>query len=517
MELATSVSENFFVNYAMFSSMLFYYIMRKTILLGFSLLLLVSNAAFSQNASSYTLRDVVERAKAQSPESLRIKTQRENMYWRYKFFRSNYNPQLRLNGILPSFRQEFSSITQPDGDIEFLQIRQNLMDLGLGLQQVFAPTGGLVSVNTSTNRFDNFLSGSGDVQTRWQGTPVNVRVDQPLFAYNRFKWDQKIEPLVFEESKREYVEQMERLSGFAADLFFDLLDAQINLEIANTNLTTNEQILKIEKSRYELGMTFEDKLLQTELNFLTARQEAAQARLNMETSALRIKSNLGLNEAIDLKLITPEDIPDFDVDVDRAIELAFQYRADAMGFDRRKLEADAQIAEARGERFRINLSASYGFNNAALNWRDIYNNPNTQALVNLGVSVPVLDWGRNKARMSLAEANKTLVEYTLAQDQINFEQEIFTKVKNFLMLKDRLEITRKSDEVAQKRYDSALKRYQTGNVSLTDLDIAQRDKDSNKRAYIKALREYWLAYFELRQLTLYDFESKRLLYIPELD
>jgi hypothetical protein len=488
--------------------------MKKLFTLSIISFFWISFPVFAQDNIKYSLEEVVARAKARSPESLRIQTQRENMYWRYRFFRSNYNPQLRLNGILPSFRQEFTGITQPDGDIQFLDIRQNFMDLGLGLQQVVAPTGGLLSVNTSTNRFDNFES-LGGTTTRWQGVPVNVRLDQPIFAYNRFKWDKKIEPLIFEESKREYVEDMERLSAFSTSLFFDLLDAQVNYDIAMANLTNNEDILRIERSRYEMGVTFEDKLLQTELNFLTAKQEAAQARVTMETSALALKSNLGFSENAILSLEMPEMIRDFTVDVNLALEYAYQNRAQALGFDRRRTEADAQVAQARGEQFQVNLSASYGYNNAALTWREIYSNPNTQALVNMAVSVPILDWGRNKARMSLAQANKNLVEYTVEQELINFEQEIFTKVKNFDVLKERLSISKTAASVAQRRYESALKRYQTGNVSLTDLDIAQRDKDSNQRAYIRALREYWLAYYELRQLTLFDFETGTLLYEPD--
>ena len=132
-------------------------------------------------------------------------------------------------------------------------------------------------------------------------------------------------------------------------------------------------------------------------------------------------------------------IPDFDVDVERAIELAFANRSEALAFDRRKLEAEALVAQAKGQRVGAQLNASYGYNNAAFNFSSLYNQPNTQALVSLGFSVPILDWGRNKARMSQAQANQRLVEYTVEQDIINFEQQIFTKVKNFIMMKERLE------------------------------------------------------------------------------
>lgn len=471
---------------------------------------------YGQETVSFTLQDIIARAKAQSPASLQAETRRENLYWRYRFYQSNYNPQLRLSGTVPSYRQEFSNITQPDGSIEFREIRQNLMDLELGLVQEIAATGGRISVNSSTNRFDNFIAQPGTPQTRWSGVPMNVRLIQPIFAFNQLKWDRKIEPLIYEESRRGYVEEMEAISQRVSEMFFDYLVSQVGLDIATKNLKNSEEILKIERGRYNIGTTYEDKLLQVELQVLKAKQDLARAKLQMETNSLRLKSYVGLNESLSLILIPPAEIPAFQIDVEEAINFAFQNRSEALNFERERLEADREVAQARGQRFQMNLNASYGYNNAAFALNDIYVNPNTQALVNLGFQVPVLDWGRNKARMSQAKANQKLVNYTVDQEIINFEQEVFTKVKNFEMLRDRIEITELSDQVADKRYEISYRRYQNGNVTITDLGIAQNEKDENRRAYIESLREFWTAYFEMRALTLYDFENQMLLYSNDL-
>jgi hypothetical protein len=487
----------------------YFLIILFVLILGFPIL------SFSQEKVSFTLEDMVARAKGRSPAALRAETRRENRYWNFRFYQSNYNPQLRLNGTIPGFSQAFNNVTQPDGTIEFREVRQNFMDLELGIQQEIAATGGNISINSSTNRFDNFLAPVTSPQTQWSGVPVNVRLRQPIFAFNPLKWDRKIEPLIYEESKRDYVEEMEQIGMTVTSLFFDFLVSQVNLEIATKNLANTQEILKIEQGRYNIGTTYEDKLLQVELQVLQARQDLAQARLDLEANNLRLKSYIGLNETAELTLIPPQTITPIEIKVEEAIEYAFLNRADAMGFDRRKLEAESAVAQARGQRFNVMLNASYGLNNAGLTWGDIYVDPNRQTLVNLGFSIPILDWGRNKARMGQAQANRQLVEYTVEQDIINFEQEIFTKVKNFDMLLDRLKITELSDEVADKRYEISLRRYQNGNVTITDLNIAQQEKDQNRRAYIQSLRDYWTAFYELRMLTLYDFEFNQLLYNPD--
>ncbi|WP_215224570.1 TolC family protein [Echinicola shivajiensis] len=491
---------------------------KRIALLLFAIAVLsIPRTGFGQDRLKYSLQDIIARAKSVSPAALSAQTRKENLYWQYRFYKSNYNPQLSLNGTLPNYSQSVTAVTQPDGTIEYRGVEQSLVDLELGLQQRITATGGTISVNSSTSRFDNYLAGEGEDGVRWSGVPVNVRLSQPIFAYNSLKWDRKIEPLRYEESKKSYVEEMEQISQRATQLFFNYLLAQVSFNIASQNKENSEIIYKIEQGRYNIGTTTEDQLLQVELQVLEADQDLASAKLDLESSSLALKSFIGLNESAEFELVLPDEIPDFVVDVNQAIELAFENRSDAVAFERRRLEAEEQVAQAKGQRFNMDLNASYGYNNAANNLSGVYQDPNQQAIVNLSVRVPILDWGRNKARMGIATANQDLVNYTLEQEVITFEQEIFTQVKNFQQLKDRIVISEKADVVAAKRYEISRQRYLSGKVSITDLNIAQTQKDDNKRRYISALREYWAAYYELRQLTLYDFQNEQLLYNPDLE
>ena len=74
---------------------------------------------------------------------------------------------------------------------------------------------------------------------------------------------------------------------------------------------------------------------------------------------------------------------------------------------------------------------------------------------NLTLNVPILDWGRNKARMRTALANKKLSDYVISQDEVDFEQTVITQVRKFEMLRLQIEITHKSDDVATQRYNVA--------------------------------------------------------------
>jgi outer membrane protein len=60
--------------------------------------------------------------------------------------------------------------------------------------------------------------------------------------------------------------------------------------------------------------------------------------------------------------------------------------------------------------------------------------------------------------------------------------------------------------VAENGYLIALKKFQSGEISITDLNISLSERESAKRDYISSIENYWESYYRLRILTLYDFE-----------
>lgn len=460
--------------------------------------------------ANYKLEDIINMARSQSPFSKQAETRKENRYWQYRLYKSNYNPQLRLSGNLPDYQQNYFQNRLDDGTIVFQQQEQTNGSAALGLEQPIFFTGGNLSINSDLNRYNDYQSNV----VRWGGTVVNIRLVQPLLSFNQLRWDKMTEPLRYEESKRGYVEELESISEQAVDKFFSVLDAQVNLQIAEYNLANNDTIYKIEQGRYNIGTTPKDKLLQAELQLLRSRQDVTSAKIDLENARLDLRSYIGLKEG-DIELELPEQVPQLHITIDEALTRARANRADFIAFERRKIEAEREVAQARGARFDLRLTASYGLNNQGSEVDQVYDNPLSQRQANLSINMPVLDWGRNRARMRTALANKRLNDYVIAQDEVNFDQEIITQVRQFEVLSLQIEITKKSDEVAQERYIVSQNRYLVGKIDITNLNIALTEKDTAKRSYLTALRSYWAAYYAMRRLTLYDFAEGRLLYTPE--
>jgi len=470
-------------------------------------LLTMSAGAFGRSNSDtlrLTLQQVVEMAKANSIAAKQAATVRETKYWEYRTYKSNYQPQLALSGVLPDYNKTFIQVQQPDGTILFQPVHNDNSSLKLDFSQSITATGGTIYGTTQIQRFSDFDRHN----VLYNGVPYGIAYAQPLFQFNKLKWDKRIEPLKYNESKQKYIEDQENIGVTVEGYFFDLLLAQVNLHIAETNYTNTQKIMAITNIKFELGKVSKNEILQLQLELINAKKAVGTAKRDIEIATLNLRSYIGLEDDSKIVLVIPENISQMNVTSDKVLAEAYANRADAIGFLRRIAEAKRDVAKAKGETgLTATLNASLGFSNTATSIPGLYNNPQNQQIVSLTLSVPILDWGRSKSRTKTALANQQLTEYTVEQDKQNFKQGIVTQVSLFNMMKEQLVYTAEADSIASEKYKIARERYVLGDLGITDLGIAFRENDQAKRDYISSLRDFWGAYYQLRYLSLYDFEN----------
>lgn len=454
-----------------------------------------------------SLQDFIYMAQSQSSSFKVAQTQKEVSHYQFLTYQSDYKPQISLSGTAPSYNKQFLPITQADGSVLYLPVQQNQNNIGLSLSQVLPFSGGTVSLNTGFSEFYDFRSKFN----QYNGTPVFIQLTQGLFGFNDMKWKKRIEPLKLQEANRSYVQNIESIAQKASQLFFDALDAQTNIHIARANLVNDSVNYAIEKKRVDLGTTTEDKLLQLELGSLRSRQALEKASYDYKTTVQALKTYIGYKDSTDFELRPPEDIPALSVSLGKAIECTRLYRPEYITFERKKKEAERDVAQARAAKKEIDLSASYGFNRAATSISPIYTDPVNQQTFSISINIPIIDWGRQRARYNTALAEEKLVDFDNDIDSTNITQEVTTLVNNIELLTDNIILSRVTDSVAERRFDIANRLFQLGKLSIVEINVAGSERDQARRAYISALRDYWNAYYLLRRLTMYDFTEQRAL------
>jgi outer membrane protein TolC len=454
-----------------------------------------------------TLDDVLRLAKDQSPQALLSRHKYRSSYWEFRSFKAKYLPNLNLNGILPNFTHAISKIPQEDGTDLFILQRQMDNYGTLSLQQNIGLTGGTISINSYLERLD-FLGDS--IYHNFNSNPIGIKISQPILSFNPMKWERKIEPLKYEEAKKAYIKSMEDVSRSAIDFFFDLAQSQLILQISNVNYFNADTLYKIAKGRYNIGTIAENELLQMELSLLNAGTQLTEAQIDLELKKSRLRSFLGYNESVEIVLQIPTLIPKLKVDYKRVYEEAMKNNPDILDMDRQILEAMQNVAQARAaKRINVTLEASYGLTQASPQFSKVYLNPLDQELVQVGVRMPIVDWGMRRGQYKMAESNEEVVRTQVKQAQIDFQQNVFLQVMRFNVQDKQFFAAAKADTVAQLRYELSKQRFMIGKIDVLNLNVSLTDKDAAKRSYIDALHTYWAYYFTIRQISLYDFEADK--------
>jgi outer membrane protein TolC len=461
-------------------------------------------------ASALTLPALIQQTLAGSAASQQARAAREGGYWAYRAYQASYRPQLALQGVVPSFNRGIIAVGQPDGTISFEPVRYNNSLLAMNLTQNIGLTGGQVVVGSQVQRFDDFIR----TEKRYNNQPFTLGLTQPLGYFNTLKWGRRIAPLLYQESQRQYLEDREAIAQRVSELYFDVLLQQVNAAVAGQNAQATAEQLRVGREKYALGRLSQSDLLQLELNLLNAQQAQAQARIDAETAAVSLRTYCALpaptsGEAAP-PLAVPTAAPAPPVVPTEALTQARQHRAAVLAFARRQLQADRDVAQARGTTgFLATLTANLGYVNQAPALVDSYLALQNQQQVALSFSLPLVDWGRRRATVRTAELARDQTQATVTQDERAFEQTVLTQAAQVPALASQARLAARADTLAQRRYAITRATYEAGRLSLTDLTLASAAKDVARRSYILALRAGWVAYYSLRGLTLFDFETQQ--------
>lgn len=481
--------------------------MKNTLIL-FGLFLSIS--MFSQQL--ITLEQAIEIAQKNSPEYKALVNQNQASYWRYRNFKAGLLPQLRLDATLPSYSNSINRITDDNGDDIFVETNQSRLQGVLSLNQNLAFTGGTLSFSSQFERVDLFASDA----TRFSVIPFSINYSQNSLLYNEFKWQKKIEPLIYEEAKRDLIEGMEDISINTTRRYFALLKAQVQKRIAKSNFSNQDTLFQISKGRFKMGKIAENDLLQIELSVLNAENELITNQIRFKRSSQNLSRYLILDTE-NILLNTPKELSTFTVTVEKALEEAKSNRKAVIEFRRRRLQAEQDVAEVNGNnKLQMSFRANFGISQQGEVFTDLFQDYNQQQNLVLSLGIPILDWGVSKSRKKLVEANKDLVNTNVKQDEQEFEQEIYLHTLNWQNQRNFLKTAEKAQEIAIRRYEITKKRFILGKITITDLNLALQEKDRSILSYLNSLEKFWTDYYTLRRLTLYDFIKNKKIKVEDL-
>jgi len=449
-----------------------------------------------------TLDDCIAMARRQSVDAAVALGELRSAYWQWRSYKADLLPEVSLSGTLPSYNKRYSSYQQADGGLSFVRNDYLGLDGAVNITQKLWPTGGTLSVESSLDYLHQ--SGSGGTGNQFMSLPVAVTLSQPLFSVNHLKWDRRIEPLRYREAQARFLTETEQVAMQAISLYFNLLLAGERVNIARQNLQTAEKLYEVALAKREMGTISQNDVLQLRLDVLTARSALTNSESSRKASQFALRSFLDVEA--DIEPSVPENVPQMLLNYDDVLNHALRNNAQATTMRRRQMEADYAVASARANRQSINLYAQVGYTGTADNMRGAYRDLLSNEVVQVGITVPLLDWGKRKGQRRMAESNREIVQGQLRQQAQDFRQNIFILTEQFNNQAEQLRIACEADTIARRRYHTNVETFKIGSISTLELSDAQKSKDQARQNRIQQLFNYWYYYYQLRSIALWDFE-----------
>ena len=478
----------------------------------FSFVLTIS----SQQIYNLDLQSSIELAKEKSKTMLMLQQNLKKASFDMKAATSSFKTHVTMDMILPQYTETISQFVDTAG-VTYYPLRQNTMNGYLTISQPL-PTDGSLYIRSGAVSLADY-----NAKDRLAQISSSIGLQQPIaafFGYNQLQ-------LGFKQAKLAYDLSLKQLKRAELDLiyqvsqsFFTLLSFHERLNIAGISLGNQQEAYDIAQSKYKAGLIREVDALQMEVDLSEAINNYDIAGVDYNAQNSQFKEDLGINLRDSVIIKSDLSYNQVDVDVEKAVALALDNRLELkeneIQIELSKMEIKRRKANGRisgnillnynfigVDQSKLPIPIETSFNNT---WQNL-NNRRGSFGVGLTLSIPIIDWGENRAKVHSAQSTLELNKIQQDYEKIEIERDIRTTVNRLQSSLRRLQLLEKNVVVAEKSFDISRKRYANGDIESQAMAL-ERDRLNN--AYLSRLDSYInykLLLSDVMRKTFFDFEK----------
>jgi outer membrane protein, heavy metal efflux system len=297
---------------------------------------------------------------------------------------------------------------------------------------------------------------------------------------------ERVAELTLSTAEVQFEDTMRRGLAEVKRLYYDALLARSNMEVANENRDTFEQLLRFNVTRFQEGAIPEGDLIKVRLERIKFDSAVRQAELNFRQATIRLLEKLGDSTYAKQDVVGDLNFRLVNLDHELLRQLALKERPDVQVAGQEVEAATERLALERA-RAKPDVSPFAGYIRVG--------HDNT---VMFGVNVPLKVNDRNQAGIARAESdmktaqarlklarNHALAEVEAAYEALQTAREQVQTFQN--------ELLRQSDESRT----ITLAAYEEGGTELLPVLDAQRTRAEVRQQYFKTLFDYQASLIDL--------------------
>lgn len=473
---------------------------------------------FCQEVTAQTL--TLERAIRMAQDSSIVAFQTRYDYlrqeWAYKAYESSMKPQVMLTAQPMYVHQQFEPASTALSPSILNAFGTNL---AVTYEQKIGRLGG--SLYADSRHIWNELF--GDMRSQYGMdrifgvTPLRVGYRQSLIGYNAFKWEKAMEEHNLRHALKEQLYRMQQIAEQTTAYYFDYISAEEYYNTYRQNYLTTDTLYKIAQKKFMLTTVSREELMSMELERMNAKNQQDNALTELQNARYSLLSYLRIPDTGQkLTLLLPQAPEALVLDAQKAIDMAKANHPDVSAMDGRLIEAEQALDLARRRKgLQASIDVSVGVQQYNKDYLKAYRDPKTYAAAMIGLSIPLYDGKLAKNRMRQAEVGVEAVRLAAQEQNRQIEESVITTISSLETRLRTLPEAAKGQGLADEAFSLIQRRYADGQIDINTYMLAQNRKDQAHNIYTSLLCSFWMSYYKLCRLTMYDFIGQKKLLLNE--
>jgi outer membrane protein len=449
-----------------------------------------------------------------------IKAELEEAGYNLKSATSRLRTHLDLALIAPDYTETISQWEDSTG-IHYFPVKKLNYSSNLRLWQPL-PTDGRIYIASGLYNTDDY---NKDEKLFMLNTRIGF--EQPiraLFSYNEIKSAFKRAKLSYELWNKELKRTELNLVYDISEGFYSLAAAKERINISYQSLSRQEEVYEIAKNKLLAGLIPEVEALQIEVDLGEAMNDYDLAIVNYLSRSNDFKQRLGISLHDSVVVISDLSYEIVLIDIREAVAMGLQNRLEIR---EREIQLELQglnLKELRSEGLvRGGISAYYDFIGVDKrklpmtfysafdnSWENLKQRPGNRG-VRVSVTIPIWDWGENKARVNAQKTRLDKARYSLDEAKVAIEKEVINTVNRINSALRRLQLLEKNVEVAEKSFAISNARFVNGDIDNESLALERVRLNTAHISRLEAYSTYKLLLADLTRQTFYDYVNNKLL------
>lgn len=450
-----------------------------------------------------TLEEAIRRAQENSLVSLKAYHTLKAQEFDFEGWRAGLKPQFWLKSS-PSYQHTSS-------------LQNYSFDANVEMTQAIEKWGGELYANTSLG-FTGYMGSDADQMKAAQGAahqflamPVQVGYRQNLIGYNAYLWERRLQEFRNDRIRSEHAYELAMIAETAASYYFSYLAQLAYYDMYRKNAETSDRLYRIGQEKFAIASIRKDELISLELQLLNMQNSLRKAENDLAVVRESLRSYLNLPDDVTELDVELPDVPQLiAIDEHTAVDYAMKYNPDYLSYQENIISQQQQVDRARRETgIQASIDVSIARKNASSNLFTSYNMKQPYTVANVTLAVPINDHGAARNRMKAAESRLRLQEVNMQERARQLREEVINTLKDFNSEQRNLSETRRAIELSDRSFEQNQYNYAQGLVDINTFTLAQDRKDQAHTNYILSVQSFWISYFKLMRLTMFDFRNNR--------